>query len=425
MSSNQRDLSKLKLRAALEAHRQVTLSEIQEIPLATVQNKKYFLPLYCKRSGLLCGSMTTIAVAGAVPVLGQWKDTMILHPLFSMPPVALLQFARNSWVRFCALSPEETADTEVVKKQEEQLRVVTLAMLHNLTEVRQDIPWMPEFTDVVTNWTALMSICYWRAYLDSIRFKFPQLRISRLEKDVDLKSFLRLCFDAKKSYETNVSVMIDEEERKRIAAAEKAMMAIRADVAGKKPLNPKILWRWFELNMPTRYKKDLAGWMKELFFATDKTIFEFTIRDIELFEETFLVECPTGSSISHAFLEVLRGKHSLLSQHFQTYEILIPNTIAAGIQDGSISVDEEPRLADYPSRVKWLIAHSKWRLAQPSARKHSEAEAARQRTESVPASFKPKFQIGPEELPEIDSSDEPTDIFLQQAMNADMGASDE
>lgn len=390
----------------MEANRQLALAEIQELPLATEQTKRYMIPLVCSRTGITMGQLATIAVAGHMPLLGQWKDTQILHPFFSMGPVALLQFARNSWLRFCALKPEETIDDTVVAKQEQQLRAIALCMLHNLTEVRQDLPWMPDFKDVVTNWTALMSICYWKAYLDSQRFKFPQIRISKLERDLDLRSFLQLCFKCKKDYETNVNEAIEEEK---IRIAERAMRGIVDEVAGKKPLSIKLLWRWFTLNMPSRYKKDLDGWMWELFSATEKDILDFTVRDIELFEEIFLVECPTGSSISHAFLDVLRSKHALISQHFETYEIMIPNSIAEQVASGEIAASgPRPVLADYPSKVAWMVACAKWDLAQSSSRKHRDAAIVRQGKETVTPSFRPRLVIGaePEDIPEIDDEED-------------------
>lgn len=384
-----RSLAGLKLQAAFQAAKTVPLEEISEIPLATEQTKRYMAPLICSRTGITVGSLATITVAGHGPMLGQWRDTMILHPFFSLNPVALLQVARNGWLRFCALSAEEAADQELIKKQEQFLQVAALAMLHNLTEVKQDIIWMPSWHDVASNWTSLMSICYWRAYLDSDRFKFPSIRLSKLERDINLKAFLQTCFDRKKAYEKNIIELADQEKAE---LAEKIMKQQIDAVAGKKPLSPKILWRWFCAHMPPRYKKDLDGWMWELFTADESTVLEYTMRDIELFEEIVVTNVELGSTISHAFLEVVRSKHKLLRQHFETYEILIPETIAEQVATGEISVSEEPKLKDFPSKVKWMIAHSKWKLAQPSARKHQEAEAQRQQQVSVRASHIPDFK---------------------------------
>lgn len=384
-----RDLSVTRRLAALGAHASPAALELQQLPLAKDQQRVYNIPLVCSRSGITVGSFTTINIAGHMPLLGQWKDTQVLHPLFSLESVALLQFARNTYLRFCALTEEETVDSAVTLKQEQTLRVCALGMLHNLTTVRQDVPWMPDWKDVADNWTSLMTICYWRAYLDSDRFKFPPVRISKLEKGIDLRSYLQLCWDKKKEYEAGVATR-QEEAQARIA--ERAMVNIRDAMVGMKPLSIKILWRWFELNISDRYAKDVATWMWELFTATDKTIREFTVRDIELFEEIFLSECPTGSSISHAFLEVLRGKHKLLTDHFKTYEILVPQVLQDELDSGELLASgPEPKLQDYASRTLWFIAKSKWQLMQPKMQKHREAEAQRQRETTVTPSFVPRL----------------------------------
>jgi len=392
MSNNElRDLSSLKLQVAKSTHSldNWSVDSVSQLPLAAEQHKKYTIPLICTNTGLVVGTFNTIAVAGSQPLLGQWKNTQILHPLFSLTPVALLQFSRNAYVRFCALTPEEAASSEVVAQQERLLRVSALCMLHHLTEVKQDIPWMPEWTDVAAHWTSLMAISYWRAYLDSDRFKFPRIRISKLENRIELGSFLQLCWQRKKEYESGVS---DRAEAARAAIAEKAMVSIRDAISGMRPLSPRILYRWFEQNMPARYEKDLIGWMWELFTASEKTVQEFTLRDVDMFEEIFLTECPTGSSISHAFLEVLRSKRKMLETRLQTFEILVPNVVQEAVDRGEIDVANAPKLQDYPNRAAFLIATSKWKLAQPSMTKHRDKELDRQQnTMTVKPSFVPKF----------------------------------
>lgn len=381
------------------------LTEIAEIPLATAATKRYRADLYCTRTGILCGSFNTISVAGHMPLLGQWKDTQVLHPLFSLGSVALLKFARNSYLRYCAFTPEETADSSTAAAQEQLLCIAALAMIHNLTEVRQDVPYIPAWQDVATHWTSLMQLGYWKAYLDSQRFRFPSLRISKLENKIELGAFLRVCWQCRKAYETAVDLSIEEEKTRRIAEA--ASKSIFDEIAGKRPKSVKLLWRWFEQVLPTRYKKDLAGWMHDLFFATERDILEFTVKDIELFEEIFLGEVELGSSLSHAFLEVLRSKHSLLTNHFNTYEILIPDTIAEGVAAGTIDAGTEPVLSDYASRTLWFIAHAKWKLAQSDTSKHQAAARERQRTATVRPTFVPRLVIGAaaDEIPELEADD--------------------
>lgn len=400
-----RNLTPTKLAAALAASSNLALEEIQELPLATQQTKKYYISLVCNLTGVHCGSLYTLAVAGHVPLLGQWKNTQVFHPFFSLAPGAMLQFARNSWLRFCALTAEEAADQDLVAKQEQQLQIACLAILHNMTDVRQDVPWLPSWPDVAANWASLLKLAYWRCYLDSMKFKFPSIRISKMEPTINLRAYLTLCWNSKKAYESNVNDLVEEEKKK---IADKALIRIRDSIAGKRPLSTKVLWRWFQAVMPPRYKKDIDGWMWDLFSASEKNILEFTLADVETFEEMVLTEIETGSSMSHAFFEVLHSKHKLLTNHFETYEILMPSSPEELLVQEELAAQPEPQLKDFPGRVQWFRAHSAWKLAQPSARKHQDAEKQRQLSRTVKPTFIPKFPgTGREEdfLPELEADE--------------------
>lgn len=361
--------------------------DIAAIPTAAADTKSYSIPLICKYSGLTVGQLTVAAVAGHMPMLGQWKDTMILHPLFSLGDHALLHFSRNAWFRFCAFNSDEALDDNLTTKQETLLRVAALAMLHKLTVFRQDQPWLPSWADVSKNWNSLLALSYWKNYLESERFRFPSLRISKLEPEINLTHYLQICWEVKKQYETKVNEKIEQEK---INAAEKALLVLRNDLAGKAPRSARLLWRWFIANLPNRYEADTEGWMRTIFFSKDTDHLEnkFTMADIDLFEQIFLAECPTGSSLSHAFLSILRSKRRTLENHFETFEILVPENITAGKASGEIAA-EEPKLADFKSKAAWMIAHAKWRLAFKNNASSKAAE--RQATVTVNPTFVPEL----------------------------------
>jgi len=387
-----RSLTATSLAAALQAHRQLALEEIAAIPTAA-ENKKFFrLALTCQHTGLSCGSLTLPTVAGYLPLLGQWKQQQVLHPLFSLAPIPLLQFAKNTWIRFCGFSPDEAADESLTHKQEQVLQVTALALMHQLTEVRQDVVWLPSFIEVQNNWQSLISLSYWKAYLDSQRFKFPTLRISKLENSVNIHAFLQTCWDAKKQYETAVSERIEEEK---VLIAERALVGIRDELAGKRPVSQKLLWRWFLANLPKRYAPDTEGWMKTLYFAKSILDTNFTMADLDLFEEIVVSECPTGSSVSHAFLDVLRSKRTTMEQHFEAFEILVPTDLQAAADSGEID-EAEPKLKDFAKKVHWMIAHAKWKLTHGSdaSGKHRDAAMDKQQQTTVKASFIPKLDTG-------------------------------
>ena len=115
-------LTKTALAAALKAHSNVTLAEIATIPTAAASSKVYQLPLVCQFTGVTCGSLTLATTAGYLPLLGQWKQQQVLHPLFSLEQTALLNVAKNNWIRFCGFSSEEAADAVLTDKQEKLLQ---------------------------------------------------------------------------------------------------------------------------------------------------------------------------------------------------------------------------------------------------------------------------------------------------------------
>lgn len=365
--------------------------------------------IYCQYSGTLLGSLNLITVAGHVPYLAQWKHTQAFHPLFSLESGALLKFAHNAWNNFCNLSPEEATNVALTDRQEKILQVTALAILHSIAEVKQDTVWLPTIQETSSCWSSLMQLGHWKNYLESRRFKFPAIRISKFNKGIDLQAYLQDCWQVKKDYESKVREGVEQEK---LRSAEMALVALRNDLVSKAPKSKKLLWRWFIAHIPSRYSRDTEGWMWDLFDAeTEAEISEFTIADINLFEEIVLCEIPTGSSVSHAFLERLNHKRKILNNRFNTFEILVPDIVEKEKAAGNIAA-EEPKLQDYPSRVKWIIAHAKWKLAHTDISKHRLAAEKEQATVTVSASCVPDITefLGaseadtPEDLPLFDLS---------------------
>lgn len=272
------------------------------------------------------------------------------------------------------------------------LQIAALALLHQLTEVRQDVPWLPSFVEVQNNWQSLISLSYWKAYLDSKRFSFPTVRVSKLESSINLQAFLSTCWERKNSYEGSASGLLEEAKAE---LAEKALLGISNELAGKRPNSQKLLWQWFLANLPKKFLPDSEGWMKTMYFSKSILDTSFTMADIDLFEEIFLSCCPIGSSISHAFLEVLASKRKLLEQHFEAFEILVPQSLQAAAAMGEIAV-AEPVAADYPRRILWIVAHAKWRLTHgaAAANKHRDAAAAKQQRVTVKTGYSGLLDTG-------------------------------
>lgn len=399
MTAPLRNLIAAKIAATLRAESSPSNTEILVIPTAAEATKSYTLPLTCRRTGIIVGSLNVATLAGHMPMVGQWKESMVLHPLFSLDPVPLIKFSKNTWFRYCGFSVDEGADDRLTAKQEQILQVAALAMMYHLTDVRQDIPWLPAWKDIAAHWPSLIAISYWKAYLDSARFRFPHVHISMLEREFELGAYLQTCWAVKKSYESTVSERVEVE---RLRAAESATIALREEIAGVRPASAKYVWRWFLTHLPKRYEADSEGWMRTIFFAKGEDIRNFTMADIDLFEEIFLCECPTGSSISHAFSETLASKRDYLQQHFEAFEIIVPQSIAIAKAAGEIP-KEEPLLKDFDSKAKWMVARAKWKLAHTDIEGNIKKAMQRQATVTVNPSYVPKL---PDFLNHNNSEDE-------------------
>lgn len=348
--------------------------------------------LLCRYTGIRVATINAIKVAGHAPYISQWKDTQTLHPLMSLSLQALLQFAGNSWADFCNLSQEQAAETALVAQKEQMLRITALALLHKLSDVEQSVVWMPALTEVSSCWSSLLPLAHWKNHLASSRFSFPTLRVSaNNQSSIDLQAYLQACWRVKKDYEGKVREL---DEQAKLQAAEAALVSIRSEALRQFPRSKKLLWRWFCINMPKRYAKDLDDWMWEIYDAeTDDEVSQFTIADIDLFEEITLCNIPTGTSISHAFLERIANKRKMLETKYTTFEILVPDAIIAEQAAGLIA-DTEPVASNFPSKVAFMIAHAKWKLSRPSTLEGRDRAIAKQATVTVQASYRPVLDLG-------------------------------
>jgi len=370
--------------------------------------------MICARTGLVIGSLNVIKVAGHAPYLRRWNDVQAFHPLFGLEFGALLNFSRSTWSYFCSMSQEQAANESFTNKQERLLQVASLALMYQIADIEQSIPWLPTINEVAHGWHSLLQLAGWKLHLDSQRFRFPSLRISKDNGGIELQAFLHDCWECKKGYETRVRESVELEKLKR---GEAALIAIKNELAGKSPRSKKLLWRWFIAHMPSRYAADTEGWMWTIYDAETVEELrvkgkEFTLADIDLFEQIVLCEIPIGTSISHAFLERIAQRRKLLEEKFHTFEIIIPQMIADGVADGSITA-EAPTLASCGgNRIKFLVAQAKWKLSQ--TKQPSAAIATlRQEKLTVKPSHIPKLEIGLDaDEPDLEL-DDTTGLFIR------------
>jgi hypothetical protein len=328
--------------------------------------------LCCIYSGIQIGTLDYQIVAGHMPYLSHWKELIAKHPVFSMDEGKLLAFSRAEWNRLA----KAAEDGQASEGEELLLRVCFLAVLHTFGSIKQEIPALPPLHIVQNNMARVFALAFWKHYLDSKRFRFPTLKINKLNDNAsfkDIKDYLDVCFQVKEDYEHAIDDIVEAEK---VAAAERALKALRNSWIT--PIGNKALWRWVRANLPAKYEADAQGWMSTLFLGNERTILDFDKDEIELLAEIIISECPPGTGILFAvrrrldsILQVFVDNKEAFTVDFEDYtptdSIDNAGNIVAAV------VMKQPVQADYPTKVAYIRANAQFYLQQRALSSKSEA----------------------------------------------------
>lgn len=337
------------------------------------------LTLYCQRTGVAVATFNLLQQAGKLPYLTQWKESQALHPLFSLPQAQLLAWTRKNWN---TLFRGDTIDrtTEV---QRQQFCIAFLAILHSLKCIDQQVPALPNFNTVNTNMQRLLELAYWFNFLDSKKFKFPTLRISKLNSNTalsDIGTYLDICESCKHDYEISKDAQAQEAK---LEAAQRAEKAVRGSHV--KAVSKKALWNWFMSSLAANNSKkyELPEWQEwketseKLWFANENQQLQYALDDVDSIEEVFILECSLGTIVSHAFKSELQKIRSNIHNHLKVFEIdwvatmpQEPRRVSAdGVHVNAVenvappAPGEEPQLHQFFNRTDYIRAHAKWKVA--------------------------------------------------------------
>lgn len=321
--------------------------------------------LYCRYSGLLIGSLEVKTVAGALPYLSYWNDSLVCHPIFSLGAGRLLKFVEDEWRRIQKRPTEE----DLTADEAELLQVSYLALLHSLECVKQDIPALPSLDIVRLTIEPLFKLAHWKWYLEGkIFLKFPVMHINKLNKNSDFNNighYLDACFDVKRNYEKNVK---DADEKAKIKAAHDALVSLNNTWIT--PPSKRILWTWIKTHIDSKYKADTEGWLSTLFLGGSNAIIEFEEEDIDLAEEIIEAACPGGTGVLSAIRARLRQIRTIWDKHNNMWEVhLEDHAINANIYVNGIKVlapdpGAEPKREEFIKVASFFVAQAKWKIAK-------------------------------------------------------------
>jgi hypothetical protein len=276
-----------------------------------------------------------------------------------MEPGRLLDFCKEQWNR----NAQAVADEEAGKKEEELLCVAFLALLHSLGSIRQEQPSLPRIRVVQDNIERLFKLAAWKFWLESQRFKFPVLSLSKLNDNLDFKGvgdYLDVCYSIRTDYEQGVT---EAKEEAKLRETERALEALNNTWIT--PVSRKILWRWIKSHLPDKYSPDAEGWLQTLFLGGKVTILSFEKEDIQLSEEIIVSSMPHGTGIGRAVRSRLEEISSTWNAHYEAWEIIEEDATdiwVNGERQEARDPGPEPRLETFSSRGSWLQAMAKWRI---------------------------------------------------------------
>lgn len=305
----------------------------------------------CMHTGTTIGSLSIVTAAGALPYLSHWKEMQAAHPFFSLPPGKLLAHARSEFERIAK-------EIEAAPRDELQLQVLFVAVLHTLGGIQQSAAAMPAPEVAIINFPKLFKLAYWKHYLDSKRFRFPEFKITHLNANTkyeNISSYLDACFAVREDYERGIKEVT---ERAKAEAAEEAMRKLRDSWIV--PVGKRALWKWVRAHFQdTKFQADAEGWISTLFLGSRAAVLEFDVDETDLMEEMILSVAPGGNAIMaavRAHIDTIRREQQETKEAF---------TVDFGeYTTPEMAPSPEPLLKDFPSKVHWIRAKALWSLQQ-------------------------------------------------------------
>jgi hypothetical protein len=330
----------------------------------TMGNTVLHHKIKCKYSGLTIGTLDVITTAGAIPYVSYWDKCIAYHPVFSLEPLRLFKFVKGEWDRMA----QRAVDSEVSQAESDILCVGYLAVLHTLDCIRQDQPSLPPLAIVHTTIGKLFNLAYWKWKLESERFTFPTLHLSKHNKNLDfsnLDDYLELCFDVRKDYEKRVRTA---DEKAQLDAATAAIKALSSEWVT--PTSKRLIWTWVKAHLPEKYSADAQGWLSTLFLGGSNAIVDFDKEDIELAEEIVSSSCPNGTGVMFAVRQRLQAIRTTWEQYHEAYTIDLAdyadeaNTYVNGEKLAAPHPGPRPELKDYQfNKARFYVAEAKWEIA--------------------------------------------------------------
>jgi hypothetical protein len=260
----------------------------------------------------------------------------------------------------------------------EEKKLIFLAILNTTELVEFRVPAMPSARTVEKNFFNLMHTAGWLAFAEATYkavVAFPQFVVNEQTADLEsLSAWIRSCEDIKDQ------IIKRDINRERAASLEQKAAEIKKEINNATFLHRAFtpaLARWaLDFAQLKRTDERYNQWVKILCSPLSEAwVYDLeTLREIEDYlEEELPAEHPQVISVMAQIrtfiLECKKGftEFAVFNEHDETGESFTIVDDETGLTTPSKHLVDvpttEPRQSDYPTKVAYLIATAKWRLA--------------------------------------------------------------
>jgi len=308
----------------------------------------------CHYSGVPLAHLVVLIHEGRSGYIGEHRDAIYVHPFYQLSQSILMHKMQES------LREAQELEWNLTETQQNRLRLLTSALMHNLDCIRQDSPCLPPYAVALASAPRLFKLAKWFFFISSQRLEFPIFSISKRNGNLDWNNFkywLDAAFEIRADWAVK-SRKYEQADKLRIQTEN--VQAIRSE--HYKRVDVKKVWNWIELQLAGNVPSGRIATFKTLFLSGDLEAHEWLTDDIDDLQVALVEYCDCGNEIMHYINKRLNGIRNLIRAFYSGFTLL--NAVGNEATDGSEQTEKEVEfLGDFDRQAAMMES-----LPQPPIR---------------------------------------------------------
>lgn len=304
--------------------------------------------IFCKNSGVLLATMQINIFEGHLAYLDAHSDAIYLHPFYRLSSAVLIKKLEDSLHR-----AQESGWVQTYKEQE-RLRLLTSAMMHSLSCLKQDRPTLPSYHIAVASAGRLLGLAKWFFYISSQRLEFPLYSISGKNENLEWQNFKHWIDSAYLIREEWASKSRTLEIEAKKKAHEESMKEVLSE--SYRRVDTRKVWNWIHIQLADHFAPGRLETFKSLFLDGDLNAHDWITDDIEDLKIALVQHCDIGNEIMHFINKRLDGIRAIIKDFHSSFTIINPKrnqeSSTFGIEEQT--PEEALFLSEYDRKVESL-----------------------------------------------------------------------